>query len=61
LKLVNQPASIDGGQLLFFKMIQNEDFAFHHSPDLTIKHHVTLDISNETRGVSFSKRLYFNK
>jgi hypothetical protein len=42
-------------------MIQSEDFSYYHSADLSTKHHMTVDITNETRGVSFSKRLYFNK
>ena len=60
MKLINRAAAPQGGQLLFFKMVQNEEFSFHHSSDLD-KHHLVVDIFNETRGVSFSKRLYFNK
>ena len=60
LKLINRAAAPQGGQLLFFKMVQSEEFSFHHSSDLD-KHHLVVDIFNETRGVSFSKRLYFNK
>lgn len=55
-----QPVDPQVGALLFFKMIQSEDFAFHHDQDLD-KHHISIDIINETRQVSFTKRLYFNK
>jgi hypothetical protein len=41
-------------------MIQSEDFTFHHDKTLE-RHHIMVDITNETRQVSFSKRLYFNK
>jgi hypothetical protein len=61
MRLINKAAGEDGGQLLFFKMIQSEDFSFHHAPELSTKHQITVDLTNETRGVSFSKRLFFNK
>ncbi len=42
------------------KMVQNEEFANHHNKELD-KHIFTLEVTNETKGQSFSKRLFFNK
>jgi hypothetical protein len=48
------------GSLLFFKLVQSEDFSYHHNKDLD-KYTFSLEVSNETKGVSFVKRLFFNK
>jgi len=48
------------GALLFLKLVQSEEFSYHHSKDLD-KYAFSLEASNETKGVSFVKRLYFNK
>ncbi len=46
------------GQFLFFKLVQSEEFSYHHDKDLD-KHQFLLEISNGTK--EFTKRLYFNK
>ena len=57
---LKQPLDPMSGALLFFKLVQSEEFSYHHSKDLD-KYTFSLEVSNETKGVSFVKRLYFNK
>jgi len=40
--------------------VQSEEFSFHHNKDLD-KYTFMIEICNETKGVSFQKRLFFNK
>ena len=57
-RLINQPVSSSEGQFLHFKLVQSEEFSYHHSKDLD-RHQFLLEISNGTR--EFTKQLYFNK
>ena len=41
-------------------MVQSEDFAYHHDKDLD-KHIFNVKVENLTLGLTFEKRLYFNK
>ncbi|CDW87445.1 UNKNOWN [Stylonychia lemnae] len=61
LFLENKPSNfqITGG-FLFIKMVQNEDFALHHEKDLD-KYVFSLEVINETKQQSYSKRLFFSK
>jgi hypothetical protein len=58
--MLSQPIKYNSGALLFFKMVQDEEFTFHHDQSLD-KGHFVLDIANDVNQISFSKRLYFNK
>lgn len=53
-----RPVTNDTGSILFLKMVQSEEFAYHHDKDLD-KHVFSVKVENA--GLSFEKRLFFNK
>jgi hypothetical protein len=48
------------GSILFLKMVQSEDFSYHHDRDLD-KHVIAMAVENLTSGLQTKKRLFFNK
>jgi hypothetical protein len=55
------PVPSESGGLLFLKLVQSEEYAYHHSKDLESRYAFKLEIHNETAGVRCEKRLFFNK